>query len=105
MKALMAFALLALMSVSALADDFPQYAGKSIRSFTETNAGQVTRKGNVYYWRGGQAPMFGIPMGSAFRHDCRLEIRTNGAGVIQSIRITHETIGDWTFSRCSEVVE
>lgn len=105
MKILTAIGALALLCTPAFADAFPQYTGKSIRSFMDTNAGQVTRKGNVYHWRGGQAPMLGIPMGTAFRHDCRLEIRTNGAGVIQSIRITHETIGDWTFSRCSEVVE
>lgn len=105
MKILAVICALALLCTAALADAFPQYTGKGIRSFTEVNAGQVTRNGNIYFWRGGQAPMLGIPMGPAFRHDCRLEIRTNGAGIIQSIRITRETIGDWTLSRCSEVVE
>ena len=106
--AVAAFLLCAALPASA--DISSAYQGKSISSFLSANPGTVSRRGNVYHWRGGVEgtgfPIINPGPGGGLRDfqvECRLEIRTNGS-TIQSIRIVHDTLGQWNISRCAEVV-
>jgi hypothetical protein len=101
----------ALVCVSAAADISSHYRGKRIGELLGANPGSISRAGTVYRWRGGVEgtgwPTINPGPGGGLRDfqvECRLEIRTNGAGVIQSITITRDTIGQWNFSRCTEVI-
>jgi hypothetical protein len=101
---------LCLGAIPANADISSHYTGKKISSFLEANPGAVTKRGSIYIWRGGVegtgVPTINPGPGGGLRDfqlECRLEIATAN-GVIKSIKIAHDTIGNWNLSRCAEVV-
>jgi hypothetical protein len=85
-------------------------ASASLPSSMPTPA-RSTARATVYHWRGGVEgtgfPIINPGPGGGLRDfqvECRLAIRVNGAGIIQSVTIKHDTLGQWNFSRCAEVI-